>query len=72
MTKRRSCDRIAIVDHGKLWPSILRSAESKRARIECHRGSVPERAAGLGTAAAQSERRDFHKARAPACIAFDQ
>ena len=45
----RLCDRIAIVDHGKLVAlDSPHGAEGERSGNECHRGAVREPAGGLG------------------------
>ena len=51
----RLCDRIAIVDHGKLVAlDTPPGAESERARIQCDRSAVRQRARRLGADACSS------------------
>ena len=67
----RLCDRIAIVDHGKLVAlDTPDGAEGERAGIERHRSAVPERARRLAAAAGEAAGRDVGAAtRARTCIA---
>ena len=60
----RLCDRIAIVDHGKLVAlERTHGAEGQRAGIERDRSAVRESSGRLGAAAAHAGRRHFGAAR---------